>query len=141
MRFDPLGFCTDNREVWRVISPTSEGLARLILRARRCNVWYRRLSCCERRYLEAVTQVVDKLQSPLLLSVVGRIVRRLLDTVKGLAGDIRHMMLMVGKSLAQGLSRIAEGWGYKAAVRWAEDQGFIKYLTIMYLNKPTISQP
>jgi len=135
MRVNPLVVYADVMEVWRVVSPTREGIARLIHRARRCNVWYKMLGCFNRRYLEAVTRVTDRLQSPLLLHVVGRMVRKLLNAMKGMGGDVAHMMLTVGKPLAQGLSRIAEGWGYKAAVQWAEDRGFIRYLTIMYVNK------
>jgi len=121
-------------DVWKEVPPTREGLAKLILRARRRNAWFRKLRWDERRYLEAVVRVVDRLRSHLLLRVVGGMVKRLLDVMRVMGLDVAYLMRTVGKPLAQGLSLIAQGWGNKAAARWAEDLGFIRYLTVMYIN-------
>jgi len=39
-------------------------------------------------------------------------------------------MGQVGKPIALRLSRIAKSWGYGAAENWAEDEGFIRFLTV-----------
>jgi len=134
---DTARFSGDILEVWREVSPTREGLTRLILRARRCNAWFK-LKWSERRYLEAVVRVVDRLRSPLLLGVVGRIVEKLLRAMRDRGRDIAQIMRTVGKPVAQRLSRIAQRWGDQSAARWAEDERFIRFLTIMYINGATI---
>lgn len=123
-------------EVWDRVPPTRDGLRRLRSRAMRCGVWFRWLRWSERRYLDAVIRVVDVMRSPLLLRVVGTILKRVLDHLRGGAGDIAYLMRTVGRSLARVVSRIAFGWGYGAALRWQEDQGFIQYLTVMHVNVP-----
>jgi len=135
---DIVGFSGDILEVWKEVSPTREGLTRLILRARRCNAWFRVLGCAERRYLAAVVRTLDQLRSPLLLQVVGRSVRKLLNAMRGMVGDLAYKMQAIGKPLARSVSLHAQGWGYKSAARWAEDEGFIRFLTILYINGPTI---
>jgi hypothetical protein len=45
-------------------------------------------------------------------------------------------MREVGESLAKRLSAIAKGWGCRSADAWAEDTGFIRFLTVNYMNTP-----
>lgn len=49
-----------------------------------------------------------------------------------------RLMETVGSSLAQKLSGIAVGWGNKSACHWVEDYGFIQFLTVNYMNTPTL---
>ncbi|MEM3019248.1 MAG: hypothetical protein QXO92_03235, partial [Candidatus Bathyarchaeia archaeon] len=68
----------DALEVWKEVPPTGSGIAKVIRCARRFRAWYRSLRLEERRYLEAVSKVVDAIRSPLLLKVVGGLLARLM---------------------------------------------------------------
>ena len=63
-----------------------------------------------------------------LITALARIVVKLKDA---LISPLRRLMGQVGKPLALRLSRLAVRWGYKSAEKWAEDEDFIKYLTVM----------
>ncbi|MEM2904493.1 MAG: hypothetical protein QW057_08210 [Candidatus Bathyarchaeia archaeon] len=125
--------------IWEQVAPTAEGLRRLRQRAQRCNVWFTKLRGTERRYMDAVIKVVRVIRSSLLRRVVGAIVKKLLDAMRGAGGDILLMTGTVGKPLAERLSCIAQGWGHKSAAGWAKEQGFIRYLTVMYVNTLSLS--
>jgi hypothetical protein len=60
------------------------------------------------------------------------------EALEAALGKLHYWMEARGRSLAARLSLIAEGWGYRSASRWAEDEGFIRYLTAMELNRPRI---
>jgi len=120
-------------------------LAKLRLKAQRCRAWFSELKKGERRLMNLVITVVEKVRSPLLAKVLKPIIKKLLDTMGGtqrvteaVIGKVAYLMRKEGRSLAQCLSRIAQGWGNKSAAGWPEDKGFIQYLTVMNLleNKP-----
>ena len=114
-------------------------LAKLKRRAQRCRVWFSILKMGERRLMDLVITVVEKVRSPFLASVLEPIIKRLLDAMEGMEaflGRVAYLMRKEGRSLTQKLSRIAQCWGNKSAAGWPEDKGFIQYLTIMDLNKP-----
>jgi hypothetical protein len=50
-------------------------------------------------------------------------------------GKVAYWMMVKGRSLAQKLSWIAQGWGNKSAATWPGDPEFVRYLTVMDLNK------
>ena len=120
-------------------------LAKLRLKAQRCRAWFSKLKRDERRLMDLVITIVEKVRSPFLASVLEPIIKRLLDTMGGIQkvmeaviGKVAYLMKERGRSLAQYLSRIAKGWGNKSAAGWPEDKGFVQYLTVMNLpeNKP-----
>lgn len=120
-------------------------LAKLRLKAQRCRAWFSMLKRGERRLMNLVITIVEKVRSPFLARVLEPIVKRLLDAMGGtqkvmeaVIGRVAYLMREGGRSLAQYLSRIAQGWGNKSAAGWPEDKGFIQYLTVMNLpeNKP-----
>jgi len=102
-----------------------EPLAKLKRRAQRCKAWFSVLSWKQRRFVDAVIMVVEQVRSPILVDLLKPIIETLLEA-----------MMKNGRSLAQKLSQIAQGWGNKSAVKWPLDRGFIQYLTVMDLNKP-----
>ena len=122
------------------VYPTRGMLAWLKSRSRRSGVWFRELDKGQRSLLDLTILVVkDVVRSRLLANILLPIVKRLLDAMGGiraLVGEIAYKMKTEGLRLAQGLSRIAQSWGYKFAAEWPEDEGFIQYLTIMALSKP-----
>ena len=110
-------------------------LIRVRARALRRGVWFRALTGAERAVVDLTTRVVERVRSHLLAKVLTSVVKKLLDAMEG---EAARLMRTVGRSLARRLSGIARGWGNRSAVRWAEEAGFMQYLSIMHMNTPAI---
>ena len=101
------------------------------------NSWYRLLSLDKRRFIDAVIQTVDKIRSSLLLKILSPIVGKLLQAlggIRGLIGDLAYSMQNFGQPLAKRVSIIAKGWGNNQAAKWACDEGFIRFLSVIDMN-------
>jgi len=109
----------------------SRYLAHIRLEALRRRVWFKALSSLERGLVDFVIKVVDKPRSPKLIKALARII---VKVKKAMMSPIKRLMEYVGKPLAKKISAIALRWGNKSAAKWAEDEGFIKYLTITDIN-------
>lgn len=90
-------------------------LAKLKQKAQRCRAWFSVLKRGERRLMDLVIRVVEKVRSPFLASVLEPIIKRLLEAMEGardgvevLAGRVAYLMRKEGRSLAQKLNRIAQ---------------------------------
>ena len=105
------------------------------LKAFRRRVWYRTLNHLERALINSVIKVVDRVQSVLLTKVLSSIVKKLEAAMES---RVKRMMREVGQALAQKISVIAQSWGNKSAQRWKDDQEFVKYLTVICINTPSI---
>jgi len=110
-------------------------LANMRAKAIRRGVWFRVLSRAERACMELTMRVVDTVRSHLLARVLTSITGKLLDAMRSM---VLREMEEIGRPLARKLSRIAQNWGSVSAIQWAKDHGFIQYLTIMYMNTPTM---
>ena len=110
---------------------TREALARLRLKALRRGVWFRDLKREERKLLELTIRVVEKVRSFLLAKIVSRIVGKLCEAMES---RIFRLMRTEGLRMAEGLSEIAQSWGYRAAKSWGKDRGFMQYLTVSNLS-------
>lgn len=118
-------------------------LAKLKTKAKRLRVWFRSLKKYERRLMDLVIVVVEKVQSSLLARVLTPIVKKLLGAMGGtqavlkvLMGEVAYKMMKDGLRLARNFCQIALDWGNKSAAKWFLDTSFIQYLSIMDLNKP-----
>ncbi|MCW4025668.1 MAG: hypothetical protein NWF01_11660 [Candidatus Bathyarchaeota archaeon] len=101
------------------------------------NSWFKVLSLEKRRFIEAVIQTVDRIQSSLLLKLMTELSEKLLCAIGGLPafiGKIRSGMISYGFPLAQKISSIAHVWGNKLSHKWANDEGFVRYLTVTEVN-------
>lgn len=101
------------------------------------NAWYRVLSLDKRRFIEAVIQTVEKIRSALLLKLLTALAEKLLHAIggiRGLIGNLAYEMQNFGHPLAQRISIIATKWGNNFAAKWANDEGFIRYLTVTNMN-------
>jgi len=58
-------------------------LAKLRLKAQRCRAWFSRLKRNERRLMDLVITIVERVRSPLLARVLEPIIKRLLDVMGG----------------------------------------------------------
>jgi len=110
---------------------TRENLAKLKRKAVRRGCWFKDLKHNERKLLDLTIRVVEKVRSFLLAKIVSRIVSKLCEAMES---RIFRLMRTEGRSLAEKLSKIAEDWGNRAAKSWANDRGFIQYLTVSNLS-------
>lgn len=96
--------------------------------ALRKRIWFRVLNRTERAILYLVPRCIEKPRSPQLIDILAKIIVKIRNALKS---PIVELMNQVGRPLAKKLSRIAQKWGHKTADRWAIDEGFAKYLTIV----------
>lgn len=101
-------------------------------KAMRRRIWFRVLDRGEQAIVSLTIRCVKKIQSPKLAQIVTNIVAKLRQAMKS---SVKQIVETVGRSLAQKLSRIAQAWGNKCAILWAEDPSFIQFLAIMQINK------
>ncbi|MEM2638509.1 MAG: hypothetical protein QW113_00655 [Candidatus Bathyarchaeia archaeon] len=113
------------------MSLDSRYLARVRLEAMRRHVWFKALSSLERGLVDFVIRVVDRPRSPRLIESLARIV---IKVKMAMMSPLRRLMEEIGRPLAKRISTIALKWGNKNAVEWAEDKGFMRYLTIVDMN-------
>jgi len=110
-------------------------LAKIRTKAIRRGIWFRALTKAERAQIELTMRIVKKIRSFFLARVLGAIIKKLLDAMES---RVARVVREVGRGLAEKLSLIAQDWGNKSAHRWTEDQSFVQYLAITYMNTPAI---
>jgi len=101
------------------------------------NSWFRVLSLDKRRFIEAVIQTVDRIQSSLLLKLMTELAEKLVNAIGGISaliGKIPYGMIKYGITLAKKIGAIAQSWGNQMAKKWANEEGFIRYLTVIDVN-------
>jgi hypothetical protein len=123
--------CQNNKQ--SVSSLSRFDLINVKARAVRRGVWFRVLSRMERACVDLVVMVVGRVRSSRLQEMLALILSKLEDAMRN---PMQHLMRTEAKSLALKLSQIAQQWGNKLAVQWAEDFGFIEYLTVTCINTP-----
>jgi len=116
-------------------------LRRLMRLAQRDGPLSRCLSITEYMLVKLVVKVTDRVRSFILARALAPIVKKLLEAIKGfpsymryVLGRVRFWMLVRGWREAEEVSRLARSWGNREAHKWAKDEGFAKYLTI--INMP-----
>jgi len=108
-------------------------LARVKAWAVRRRVWYRALSRGERGQMDLTMRIVKRVHNSLLARVLRSILKKLFEAAES---KVSRLMREVGEPSAKRLSAIAKGWGCRSADAWAEDTGFIRFLTVNYMNTP-----
>jgi len=106
-------------------------LASIKQRAMRKGVWFRVLGKVERAIIDLTVKCVMKVRSAKLAKIVATIVNKLADASKS---RLKRLIDEIGRSLAQKLIKIAQKWGNKSAVQWAENSDFIQYLVITHVS-------
>ncbi|MGC9346350.1 MAG: hypothetical protein ACP5ER_06140 [Candidatus Bathyarchaeales archaeon] len=101
--------------------------------AMRRRVWFRVLDRAERAIVSLTIRCVERIRSVRLAMIVKAIVDKLKLAVKG---RVERLMETVGSSLARKIGEIAVSWGNVEALKWASDKGFIRYVTVMEMNRP-----
>jgi len=110
---------------------TRSEIIKIKAKALRRGVWFRVLTRMDRACVDLVIRLVDKVHSLLLAKVLFSVMEKLEEAMES---KVSRLTREVGSNLAKKLSKIAKEWGNESAVRWSEDSGFIRYLTITYLN-------
>lgn len=113
------------------ISISVDKLAEIRRKAMRRRMWFRVLDRAERAIVSLTIQCVKRIRSPELAKIVTTIVAKLKQAMKS---HVKRLVETAGRSLAQKLSRIAQAWGNKRAILWAEDPDFIQFLAVMQMN-------
>jgi len=94
--------------------------------ALRRGVWFK-LSRVERAIFDLTMKYVRRPKSMRLVYALAKVIVKIKAL---LASPLRWFMGQIGKPIARRLSKIAEGWGNKEAAKWAQDEGFIRFLTV-----------
>jgi len=120
-------------EVVKVI--TRRELVQLRIRAYRRRVWFKALDRVERGIVDLVIRCVDRVRSAKLSEIVVAIVSKLEAAVRD---RLARLMDEVGLPFARKVAGWALSWGYDGALGWADDLGFVQYLTVVEMNTPRI---
>lgn len=104
-------------------------------KAMRRGLWFKVLDKVERAIINLTIRCVRRIRSLKLAGIVSTIMDKLTRVMRSRVG---RLMEKVGHHLAKKLSWIAQSWGCASAVGWAQEPTFIQYLTVMYMNAPTM---
>lgn len=138
------GLGDEDADVWDLVRPERDSLARLKKVSLRNRAWFAVLTWTQRRFMDLVIRTVDSIRSVVLLRVLAPLVRRLLTAIGGdarkgalvLMGEGSRLMM---KKVAEKIARVAEKWGNTSAREWL-DESFIRFLLVMNLpqneNRP-----
>ncbi len=113
---------------------TSGFLVEMRRKALRRGVWFKALDRVERGILSLTARVVDRVESAVLGVELVKILGKIRDALKG--GFVRRME-EYGIYQARKMAAQAVAWGYQMARAWASNSEFIRYLTLIDVNKPT----
>ena len=122
----------EERRQYSATAITAEERNKIKRKALRRKVWFKALNRMERALIDLVIKVVERVRSPKLAKIVARILEKLSEALKS---RIEKLMETVGRSIARKHAECAYFWGYKDALKWAEDTDFIRYLTIIGMSK------
>lgn len=116
-------------------------MLRLMRLAQRGGVLLRCLSLAEYMFLRLVVKLTDRVRSFILARAVAPVIKKLFEAIKcfprfmmEVLGKVGYWMMVKGWEKAEEISRIAQRWGNRAALKWAREPGFARYLTIMNMS-------
>jgi len=89
------------------------------------------LNRLERGILDLTIKCVDTVKSPKLAEVLMAIVQKLQQATESIVDRITRIH---GLPLARKLSCLAVNWGNTAAIKWASDLGFARFLAVLQNN-------
>jgi len=112
---------------------TSSFLVEMRRRALRRGVWFRSLDRLERGIMSLAAQLIDRVESEVLGVVLVKILRKLNDAMR--SGFARRMEVF-GFRRARMVAGQAAAFGCVGAGGWADDLGFVRYLTFVEVNSP-----
>jgi len=102
-------------------------------RAIRRRVYFKALDRLERGILDLSARLLDSAQSVVLLQQLFEIVMKLDEALK--SRFQRHVESFGVRRMAEIIMQAVK-FGYREAVGWLRDPGFMEYLAVMDLNSP-----
>jgi hypothetical protein len=102
-------------------------------RALRRGVWFRSLDRLERGIMSLAAQLIDRVESEVLGVVLVKILRKLNDAMRS---GFARCMEVFGFRRARMVAGQAVALGCVGAGGWADDMGFVRYLTFVEVNAP-----
>jgi len=138
---------SDAMKIWDLIQPNRNSLKKLKQISIRNRSWFRMLSWTQRRFIDAIIMVTERIRSLLVLRILAPLVRKLLVAVEGDATSGALALMVEGaykivKIIAEKIVQTAQKWGNKSALKWLDDS-FIRYLIVMNLpqnkNSPLLA--
>jgi len=102
-------------------------------RALRRGVWFRSLDRLERGIVSLAAHLIDRVESEVLGVVLVKILRKLNDAMRS---GFARCMEVFGFRRAREVAGQAVTFGCVGARSWAEDMGFVRYLTFVEVNAP-----
>jgi len=113
---------------------TRKFLRRWWSKALRGRVLFTALDKSDRDYLYLAMKYFDEIRN----SAVGTIIVKILAKLKeALKSPFVRRMETYGTEKARSISKIAVEWGHSTAGGWANEVGFIRYLTALDFNAPS----
>jgi len=106
-------------------------------KAMRKHLWFKVLDQSERAIFNLTVQCVKQIKSSKLAKIMTAIVEKL---TYSMTNRVEKLSENIGRPLAQKISSLAYSWGNLEALKWAEDNRFVKYLTVIRMNTPEIFQ-
>jgi hypothetical protein len=88
----------------------------------------------DRRYLWLTMKAFDEIRSEEVGTIIVKILAKLKDALKS---PFARRMETYGIEKARSISKWAVEWGHSTAGEWANEVGFIRYLTALKLNAPS----
>ncbi len=102
-------------------------------KAIRRRVYHRALDRLERGILDLSTRLLDEVRNIVLLEQLLEIVNKLEEAVK--SRYQRHLEVFGSRRVTEIILQALK-FGYKEAVGWLRDTGFVEYLSVVDLNSP-----
>jgi hypothetical protein len=129
----------EKAEIWNLVQPKRNSLEKLKRVSIRNRAWFRVLDWKQRRFMDLVIKMMDRIRSPLLLKVLRPLVRRLLEAIGGDARTGALTLMDRGaydmmREVAEKIVAVAQKWGNNSAKEWL-NEGLIKYLVVMNLPR------
>ncbi len=107
-------------------------LIKLKFKAMRAGVWFKALPRIDRVLVDLTIKVAENIRSPHLAKSIFAVVGKLEGLLES---SILKSLRLIGRSLAEKLSLIAQKMGNASAKIWANDLSFAFFLAVMHTNR------
>jgi hypothetical protein len=107
-------------------------LMKLRIKAMRAGVWFRALPRIDRVLVDLTIKVTDNIRSAHLAKCIFAVVGKLEGLLES---SVMKSLKLVGRSLAEKISSIAQKLGNSSAKSWVDDSSFAFFLAVMHTNR------
>ncbi len=107
-------------------------LLKLRTKAMRSGIWFKALQRIDRVLVNLTITVASNIRSQTLAKSILIITRKLHELLEN---KLSNTMKSIGFPMAKKLSMFAQKWGNRKAQEWQRDLSFVRYLSIMKLNR------